>query len=185
VPGGPRARGACDDAALHATLRAVAAGGCEARDAIVAVDACMRPDPGVYSRPEGDGSRRGRTLRIARATRRSRANGPRCADCLVRAQRRHLHPLIRRSLVAARHELRDQNKRMTESDLNDRRTTEQLRLALIELARIDREIAAFEPHAREPLDFELLRSLRACRVALLRMAGVRLASADGDPMPEA
>ena len=74
---------------------------------------------------------------------------------------------------------------MTESDLNDRRTTEQLRLALIELARIDREIAALEPRAREPLDFELLRSLRACRVALLRMAGVRLASADGDPMPEA
>ncbi len=47
--------GACDYAALHATLRAVAtAGDCEALDAIVAVDPCVRPDPGVYWRPEGD-----------------------------------------------------------------------------------------------------------------------------------
>lgn len=74
---------------------------------------------------------------------------------------------------------------MTESDLDERRTTEQLRLALIELARIDREIAALERRAREPLDIELLRSLRACRVALLRMAGVRMAAVAGDPMPEA
>jgi hypothetical protein len=74
---------------------------------------------------------------------------------------------------------------MNESDLNERRTTEQLRLALVELARIDREIAALEPRAREPLDLELLRSLRACRLALLRMAGVRLAGMSDEPMPEA
>lgn len=47
--------GACDYAALHGTLHAVAAAGdCDALDALVETDPCTRPDPGVYWRPEGD-----------------------------------------------------------------------------------------------------------------------------------
>jgi hypothetical protein len=47
--------GACDYAALHATLRAIAAAGaCDTLDAIVASDPCVRPDPDAYWRPEGD-----------------------------------------------------------------------------------------------------------------------------------
>lgn len=69
------------------------------------------------------------------------------------------------------------------SDLNPReeRTTEQLRLALIELARVDREIDALILRARDRTDLELLRALRACRAALLRVAGVRSDLADDVP----
>jgi hypothetical protein len=51
----------------------------------------------------------------------------------------------------------------------------QLRLALIELGRLEREIQTLTPRARDHADHELLRSLRACRAALLRMAQVRFA----------
>jgi len=51
----------------------------------------------------------------------------------------------------------------------------QLRLALIELGRLEREIQSLTPRARDEADHELLRSLRACRAALLRMAQVRFA----------
>lgn len=65
--------------------------------------------------------------------------------------------------------------------MNDTNTTraparDQLRLALIELARLEREIDQLTPRVRDRADHELLRSLRACRAALLRMAGVRLAT---------
>ena len=47
--------GACDYAALRATLRNVAyASSCEALDALVDVDPCVRPDPDTYWRAEGD-----------------------------------------------------------------------------------------------------------------------------------
>lgn len=47
--------GACDYATLHATLGAIArVPSCEALDAIVALDPCVRPDADTYWRPEGD-----------------------------------------------------------------------------------------------------------------------------------
>jgi hypothetical protein len=47
--------GACDYAAMHAALRAIAAAeDCEALEALTALDPCVRPDPDVYWRPEGD-----------------------------------------------------------------------------------------------------------------------------------
>ncbi len=49
----------------------------------------------------------------------------------------------------------------------------QLRLALIELGRLEREIQSLAPRAHDEADRELLRSLRSCRAALLRMAEVR------------
>jgi hypothetical protein len=48
----------------------------------------------------------------------------------------------------------------------------QLRLALIELGRIEREIAVLENKPYDPREYELLLSLRSCRSALLRMADV-------------
>lgn len=48
----------------------------------------------------------------------------------------------------------------------------QLRLALIELGRIEREIAALENRPYDPQEYDLLASLRSCRSALLRMADV-------------
>lgn len=52
---------------------------------------------------------------------------------------------------------------------------DQLRLALIELARIEREFEELVPRVRDAHDRDLLRSLRGCRESLLRMAGVQLA----------
>lgn len=53
-------------------------------------------------------------------------------------------------------------------------TSAQLRLALIELGRIEREIQQLAPHAREEDDRKMLASLRACRDALLRIAHARM-----------
>ena len=46
----------------------------------------------------------------------------------------------------------------------------QLRLALVELGRIEREIRELETRVREPEDHGLLRSLRMCRAVLIRVA---------------
>lgn len=53
----------------------------------------------------------------------------------------------------------------------------QLRLAFIELGRIEREIHELEPRVRDEADHALLASLRACRRALLQMAFTRLIAA--------
>jgi hypothetical protein len=71
--------------------------------------------------------------------------------------------------------------RMNKPEPQKSRSTDQLRLALIELARIEREIDSLTPRAKDLTDLELLRSLRACRATLLRMAGVRMASVTDTP----
>jgi len=55
--------------------------------------------------------------------------------------------------------------------------TNQLRLALIELHRIEREIAELEPRAIERDEVDLLQALRACRATLLRVVDGRMAGA--------
>jgi|JI10StandDraft_1071094.scaffolds.fasta_scaffold736580_3 hypothetical protein len=51
----------------------------------------------------------------------------------------------------------------------------QLRLALTELGRLEREIAELVPRVRDGADRDLLRALRSCQATLLRMAHVRMA----------
>lgn len=68
---------------------------------------------------------------------------------------------------------------MKTNETNSRPTTDgiegsQLRLALVELARIEREIAELEQRPAALRDEEPLLSLRACRTALLRTALLRL-----------
>ena len=50
----------------------------------------------------------------------------------------------------------------------------QLDLALVELARLDREITSFLPMVRDAADREHLRSLEACRDALYRLVARHL-----------
>ena len=59
-----------------------------------------------------------------------------------------------------------------------RADTEQLRLAFFELGRISREISELEARPEVSSHHPLLRSLRACRTALLRMADARMQGRD-------
>lgn len=47
-------------------------------------------------------------------------------------------------------------------------------MALVELARMDREITSFLPRVRDTADREHLRSLEACRDALYRLVARHL-----------
>jgi hypothetical protein len=54
----------------------------------------------------------------------------------------------------------------------------QVDLALMELARMNREIAAFQPTVRDDDDRDHLASLEACRAALVRLVARELEIAD-------
>ncbi|MBN8611119.1 MAG: hypothetical protein J0L92_11070 [Deltaproteobacteria bacterium] len=67
----------------------------------------------------------------------------------------------------------------TKTETSDSRLTRtarwgQLDLALVELARMDREITSFLPRVRDTADREHLRSLEACRDALYRLVARHL-----------
>jgi hypothetical protein len=57
--------------------------------------------------------------------------------------------------------------REDDGELPRRDRDEQARLALVELARLERQIRALEPRVRDDHDREQLGALRACRLALL------------------
>lgn len=54
----------------------------------------------------------------------------------------------------------------------------QVDLALVELGRMNREIASFRPTVRDEHDREHLASLEACRAALLRLVAREIQIAD-------
>jgi hypothetical protein len=70
------------------------------------------------------------------------------------------------------------NESSPQSETAEPKRWGQVDLALVELARMNREIATFRPTVRDDDDREHLASLEACRAALLRLVARELQIAD-------